>query len=114
MSKANGQRQLTVDELKQLRPLSAGDYYWAKTHAPKVDGEVAAEDFAFYAMAHAAKRKGLVETDDVYEFLDRVDISAMVEVASALTTAITEEVAIEGPLAKTRTTRSQRSATSGG
>lgn len=114
MSKTNGHSQLTVDELKQLRPLSAGDYYWAKTHAPKVDGEVAAEDFAFYAMAHAAKRKGLVQTDDVYEFLDRVDISAMAEVAMSLTKAITEELAVEGPLAKTPTTSSRRSATSGG
>jgi hypothetical protein len=112
MSAKNGHSQLTVDELKQLRPLSAGDYYWAKTHAPKNgEGEIAAEDFAFYSMAHAAKRKGLVETDDVFEFLDRVDISSMAELA----TVLSEEIgAAPGPLAKTRTTSSRRSATSGG
>ena len=112
MSAKNGHSQLTVDELKRLRPLSAGDYYWAKQNAPKDgEGNVSAEDFAFYSMAHAAKRRGLVETDDVYEFLDRVDLASVAELASSLTEELGE---VSGPLAKTRTTSSRRSATSGG
>jgi hypothetical protein len=109
-SKSNGHVSLTAEELSTLKPLSAGDYYWAKQNAPRTDGAVASEDFAFFALAHAAKRKGLVDSDDVYAFLDRVDLPVLAELAGEMTEAIKGP---SGPLAKTRTTSSRRSATSG-
>jgi hypothetical protein len=110
MAKSNGHKPLTADDLAALKPLTAGDYYWAKTNGPKDgDGNVEAEDFAFHALAHAAFRKGLVDTEGVFAFLDRVELPALMELAGEMTKELTQE----GPLPTTPTTTSRGSATSG-
>jgi hypothetical protein len=106
---SNGKGPLTADDLKALQPLTAGDFYWGHKHSDKLpDGSDDAQDLMFHSVHHAAVRAGLAKPDDVYGFLDRVELSALTDVFGR---ELTEET--EGPLAEPTGT-SPPSATSGG
>ena len=81
MSKANGHSSITAEQLRELKPLMAGDFYWGHKHADKLpNGEDDAQDLMFHAVHHAAVRAGLADKgDDVYAFLDRVELNVLSE-----------------------------------
>jgi hypothetical protein len=101
VSKRNGKAHgpLTVDDLQALKPLTAGDFYWGHKKADRLpSGQDDPQDLMFNAVHHAAVRVGLAEEDDLYGFLDRVEL----EILSGLfSEELTEEA---GPLATTPTT----------
>lgn len=105
----NGNTPLTPDELQTLKPLTAGDFYWGHKHADKLpDGSDDSTDLMMHTVHHAAVRADLAKPDDVYSFLDRVELVALNDVFGK---ELTEET--EGPLAEPTGT-SPPSATSGG
>ena len=86
MSQANGNKptrvdgQITADQLRSLKPLMAGDFYWGHKHADRLpNGEDDPQDLMFHAVHHAAVRAGLADKDDVYAFLDRVELNVLSE-----------------------------------
>ena len=84
MTDKNGKGRLTTDDLKGLRPLTAGDFYWGHKHADKLtDGTDDPQDLMIHATHHAAVRAGLAKEDDLYGFLDRVELTALSETFSA-------------------------------
>lgn len=111
MSGANGTgARLTAAELRALKPLSYGDFYYGHKHAAKVAGtdengnpaeEDDQQDLMAHVLHHAAARQGLAERhhvedgDDSCGFLDRIDL----ELAGAVFgKELTEEQS--GPLAE--------------
>lgn len=98
MSTKNGKGPLSADELKALRPLTAGDFYWGHKHADRLgDGTDDPQDLMMHAAHHAAVRAGVAVEDDLYGFLDRVELNILTEVFKD---DLTEET---GDLAKTPT-----------
>lgn len=99
MSKANGTNgKLTAEELKSLRPLTAGDFYWGHKQADRLpSGEDDPQDLMIHAVHHAAVRAGLASEGDLYGFLDRIELTALTDTFSA---ELTEE---GGDLAGTQT-----------
>lgn len=97
VSDGNGKGQrLSAEDLRALKPLTAGDFYWGHKHADKlVDGSDDATDLMVHTVHHAAARTGLASQDDVYGFLDRVELDVLTSVFSA---ELTEEGS--GPLAQ--------------
>lgn len=97
----NGNGKLTSEELQALRPLTAGDFYWGHKHADRVVGkdgpEDDSQDLMIHAVHHAAVRAGIAKEDDLYGFLDRIELTALTDVFSA---ELTEE---GGDLAETPT-----------
>jgi hypothetical protein len=101
VSKANGNGHspLTADDLKALRPLTAGDFYWGHKHADRLpDGGDDPQDLMFHTVHHAAVRAGVATENDLYGFLDRIQLDAMSDIFSK---ELTEDVS--GDLAKTQT-----------
>ena len=98
MSKTNGHSSITAEQLRELKPLMAGDFYWGHKHADKMpNGEDDATDLTIHTAHHAAMRGGLTPKDgDVYEFLDRVELDVLTEIFGK---DVTEEEAA-GPLAE--------------
>lgn len=100
MSRTNGKSHepLTAEELKALRPLTAGDFYWGHKHADKLaGGEDDPTDLTIHTVHHAAVRGGLADEDDLYGFLDRVELNVL---QSIFKDDLTEP---EGDLAETPT-----------
>lgn len=96
MSKANGHSKLTAEDLRSLRPLTAGDFYWGHKHADKLaNGEDDPQDLMFHVVHHAAVRSGVAEGGDIYAFLDRVDLS---DIGDVFGKELTEDES--GPLAE--------------
>lgn len=97
MSKNNGKGQLLrPDQLRALKPLTAGDFYWGHKHSDKLpDGENDSTDFMVHSVHHAAVRAGIAEEDNLYGFLDRVELEDLSEVFGK---ELTEEES--GPLAE--------------
>jgi hypothetical protein len=95
MSKRNGHSPLTADDLRALKPLTAGDFYWGHKQADKLpDGSDDPQDLMFHAVHHAAVRAGLAEEGDLYGFLDRVELNVL---TGSFSDELTEET---GPLAQ--------------
>ena len=94
----NGKALLTGDDLKALRPLTAGDFYWGHKHADRLaDGSDDPQDLMFHAVHHAAVRHGIATQDDIYGFLDRIQLDILSE-------TFKDDLAEEaGDLAKTPT-----------
>ena len=91
----HGQR-LSPDELRALKPLTAGDFYWGHKHADKLaDGSDDPTDMTVHTVHHAAVRAGLAKEDALYEFLDRIELSELTDVFSK---ELVEEES--GPLAE--------------
>ena len=82
MSGSNGHgKRLSPEELRVLKPLTAGDFYWGHKHADKLsDGSNDATDLMVHTVHHAAVRAGLAAQDDLYGFLDRIDLEALTNV----------------------------------
>jgi hypothetical protein len=79
-SNGHGQR-LTPDELRALKPLTAGDFYWGHKHADKLaDGSDDGTDLTVHTVHHAAVRAGLADKDDLYGFLDRIELNELSDV----------------------------------
>ena len=99
MSKSNGHSPLTAEELRALKPLTAGDFYWGHKHADRLpDGADDPQDLMFHTVHHAAVRGGLAEKDsDIFAFLDRVELDVL---STVFKDDLTEE---EGDLAPTPT-----------
>ena len=98
MSKSNGHKPLTSEELRALKPLTAGDFYWGHKHADRLpNGEDDPQDLMFHAVHHAAVRAGVAEEDDLFGFLDRVELNVMGDMFGD---ELTDE---SGPLATTPT-----------
>lgn len=98
MSAKNGHSPLTAEELQALRPLTAGDFYWGHKHADKLpDGKDDPTDLTIHTVHHAAVRGGMAKEDDLYGFLDRVEL----DVLTSIFKADLEEP--EGDLAETPT-----------
>ena len=98
MSKSNGTGPLTAEQLRDLKPLTAGDFYWGHKQADRLpSGEDDPQDLMFHAVHHAAVRAGVAKADDIFAFLDRVELNVLSEMFSA---ELTEE---GGPLATTPT-----------
>ena len=97
MSGTNGTGQrLSPEQLRALKPLTAGDFYWGHKHSDKLpDGENDGTDFMMHTVHHAAVRAWLAQQDDLYGFLDRVELDALTEVFGK---ELTEEES--GPLAE--------------
>jgi hypothetical protein len=109
MTTKNGKGPLTSEELQELRPLTAGDFYWGHKHADKLpDGTDDGTDLMVHTVHHAAVRAGIGDEKDIYGFLDRIELTSLTSVFGA---ELTEET--QGPLAEPTGT-SQPSATSGG
>jgi hypothetical protein len=95
VSKRNGHSPLTADDLRALKPLTAGDFYWGHKQADKLpDGSDDPQDLMFHAVHHAAVRAGLAEEGDLYGFLDRVELNVL---TGSFSDELTEET---GPLAQ--------------
>lgn len=79
VSKTNGTGpKLSAEDLRSLKPLTAGDFYWGHKHADRLaDGSDDPQDLMFHAVHHAAVRAGIADKDDIFAFLDRVDLEAM-------------------------------------
>jgi hypothetical protein len=78
VSKRNGHSPLTAEDLRALKPLTAGDFYWGHKQADKLpDGSDDPQDLMFHAVHHAAVRAGLAEEGDLYGFLDRVELNVL-------------------------------------
>lgn len=73
----NGHKPLSAEDLRALRPLTAGDFYWGHTHARRIDGEDDPQDLMFHAVHHAAVRGGIAKEDDLFGFLDRVQLDVL-------------------------------------
>ena len=98
MSKSNGHKPLTSEELRALKPLTAGDFYWGHKHADRLpNGEDDPQDLMFHAVHHAAVRAGVAEEGDLFGFLDRVELNVMGDMFGD---ELTDE---SGPLATTPT-----------
>jgi hypothetical protein len=98
VSKSNGHAPLTAEQLRELKPLTAGDFYWGHKQADRLpSGEDDPQDLMFHAVHHAAVRAGLADKDDIFAFLDRVELNVLSEMFSS---ELTEE---GGPLATTPT-----------
>ena len=98
MSKSNGHKPLTSEELRALKPLTAGDFYWGHKHADRLpNGEDDPQDLMFHAVHHAAVRAGVASEDDLFGFLDRVELNVMGDMFGD---ELTDE---SGPLATTPT-----------
>lgn len=97
MSKANGHSSITAEQLRALKPLMAGDFYWGHKHADKLpNGEDDATDLTIHTAHHAAMRGGVVEKgSDVYDFLDRVELDVLTQIFGK---EVTEDES--GPLAE--------------
>lgn len=97
MSKGNGNGKLTANDLRSLRPLTAGDFYWGHKHADRLpNGEDDPQDLMFHVVHHAAVRAGLAERDaDIFAFLDRVNLA---DIGDVFGKELTEEDS--GPLAE--------------
>ena len=92
----NGKGPITVEQLQELKPLTAGDFYWGHKHADRLpDGKVDATDITVHTAHHAAVRGGLAEEKDLYGFLDRVEFADLLSIFSK---DVTEEDS--GPLAE--------------
>jgi hypothetical protein len=73
--------RLSPDELRALKPLTAGDFYWGHKHADKLpDGTNDATDLMVHTVHHAAVRSGLAKEDELYAFLDRIELEALTDV----------------------------------
>jgi hypothetical protein len=95
VSKRNGHSPLTAEDLRALKPLTAGDFYWGHKQADKLpDGSDDPQDLMFHAVHHAAVRAGLAEEGDLYGFLDRVELNVL---TGSFSDELTEET---GPLAQ--------------
>ena len=98
MSKSNGHKPLTSEELRALKPLTAGDFYWGHKHADRLpNGEDDPQDLMFHAVHHAAVRAGVADEGDLFGFLDRVELNVMGDMFGD---ELTDE---SGPLATTPT-----------
>ena len=98
MSKSNGHKPLTSEELRALKPLTAGDFYWGHKHADRLpNGEDDPQDLMFHAVHHAAVRAGVADEGDLFGFLDRVELNVM---GDMFCDELTDE---SGPLATTPT-----------
>ena len=103
MTTKNGKGPITAEQLQELKPLTAGDFYWGHKHADKrPDGTVDSTDLTVHTAHHAAARGGLAENhtfdepgDDSCGFLDRVEFSDLLTIFSK---DVTEEDS--GPLAE--------------
>jgi hypothetical protein len=98
VSKSNGKSHepLTAEALRALKPLTAGDFYWGHKHADRLpDGTDDPQDLMFHTVHHAATRAGLASEDDLYGFLDRVELEVIGDMFGS---ELTEEEA--GPLAQ--------------
>jgi hypothetical protein len=105
VSTANGKNgqagPLSADELRGLRPLTAGDFYYGHKKADRLpDGGDDPQDLMFHAVHHAAVRAGIAESDDLFGFLDRIEL----DVVSAIFSDDLTESEPAGPLATTPTT----------
>ena len=82
MSGSNGHgERLSAEQMRALKPLTAGDFYWGHKHADKLpDGSNDATDLMVHAVHHAAVRAGLATQDDLYGFLDRIELDALTDV----------------------------------
>jgi hypothetical protein len=88
--------KLTAEDLRGLKPLTAGDFYWGHKHADKLsDGGDDPQDLMFHVTHHAAVRAGKAEEDDIQGFLDKVALSDISEVFGK---ELTEDES--GPLAE--------------
>jgi hypothetical protein len=95
VSKRNGHSPLKAEDLRALKPLTAGDFYWGHKQADKLpDGSDDPQDLMFHAVHHAAVRAGLAEEGDLYGFLDRVELNVL---TGSFSDELTEET---GPLAQ--------------
>jgi hypothetical protein len=98
VSKSNGHTPLTAEQLRDLKPLTAGDFYWGHKHADRLpDGGDDPQDLMFHTVHHAAVRAGVAKEDDIFAFLDRVELGMLSEMFGE---ELTED---SGPLAKTPT-----------
>ena len=96
MTTTNGKGPLGADELQALKPLTAGDFYWGHKHADKLpDGKADPTDITVHTAHHAAVRGGLADENDLYGFLDRVELDVL---TSIFAKDLTEET--DGPLAE--------------
>lgn len=79
MSGNNGHgERLSAEQLRALKPLTAGDFYWGHKHADRLpSGEDDPQDLMFHAVHHAAVRAGMAAEDDLYGFLDRVELNVL-------------------------------------
>jgi hypothetical protein len=81
VSKGNGHSPITADELAALKPLTAGDFYWGHKHSDRLpDGKVDTTDLTVHTAHHAAVRGGLADKDDLYGFLDRVELEVLTSI----------------------------------
>ena len=98
MSGSNGHSPISAEELRALKPLTAGDFYWGHKHADRLpSGEDDPQDLMFHAVHHAAVRNGIAKEEDLYGFLDRVELNVLGDMFG-------EELAEpEGDLAETPT-----------
>ena len=109
MTTKNGKGPITTEQLQELKPLTAGDFYWGHKHADRLpDGTVDSTDITVHTAHHAAVRGGLADENDLYGFLDRVELE---DLTAIFAKEVTEDES--GPLA-TPTGTSPPSATSGG
>ena|SRR6187431_1464247 len=105
----NGKGPITAEQLQELKPLTAGDFYWGHKHADRLpSGGMDSTDITVHTAHHAAVRGGLADENDLYGFLDRVELEVL---TSIFAKDVTEET--DGPLAEPTGT-SPPSATSGG
>lgn len=97
MSGSNGHgERLSAEQMRALKPLTAGDFYWGHKHSDKLpDGSNDATDLMVHTVHHAAVRAGLAVQDDLYGFLDKVELEALTDVFGK---ELTEEES--GPLAE--------------
>jgi hypothetical protein len=94
-SNGTGER-LSPDALRALKPLTAGDFYWGHKHADKkADGSNDATDLMVHTVHHAAVRVGLAKEDELYGFLDRIELDVLTDVFGK---ELTDEES--GPLAE--------------
>ena len=81
MTTKNGKGPITAEQLQELKPLTAGDFYWGHKHADKrPDGTVDSTDLTVHTAHHAAARGGLADKDDIYGFLDRIELNELSDV----------------------------------
>ncbi len=92
----NGKGPITAEQLRELKPLTAGDFYWGHKHADRLpDGTVDSTDITVHTAHHAAVRGGLADEKDLYGFLDRVELG---DLTSIFAKEVTEDDS--GPLAE--------------
>ena len=74
----NGKGPITAEQLRELKPLTAGDFYWGHKNADKLpDGTDDTTDLMIHTTHHAATRVGLADKDDLYGFLDRIELNVL-------------------------------------